>query len=293
MPWQSPHQMMLDGTSLALTASASVADEIFLEEPRSRIREFITLTRVMRDLIRGFRVLHFVGPCVTIFGSARIKSDSPYYKLARNMGAALAQLGFTVMTGGGPGIMEAANRGAKDVGGRSVGCNIELPREQHANPYLDRFVTMHYFFVRKMLLVKYSYAFVIMPGGAGTIDEMFEAITLIQTGKIKSFPVVIMGTDYWDEILPFIGKMAKAGMIAPSDLDLVHATDSVDDAVAHIRSHAIERFGLRPVRGHRPHWRCLGERGLPPSPAIMSDLAALGRAPEHRRRDHRSTKITP
>jgi uncharacterized protein (TIGR00730 family) len=257
--------------SLSLTASPSLADEIFLEEPRSRIREFITLIRVMRDFIRGFRVLHFVGPCVTVFGSARIKSGSAYYELARNMGAAIAQLGFTVMTGGGGGIMEAANRGAKDVGGRSVGCNIKLPREQRANSYLDRFVTMHYFFVRKTLLVKYSYAFVIMPGGAGTLDEMFEAITLIQTHKIKNFPVVIMGTDYWDEILPFINKMAKAGMIAQSDLDLVHATDSVDDAIAHIRSHAIERFGLR-ERRLRAHRRWLGERGLPPPLAALTTL---------------------
>jgi uncharacterized protein (TIGR00730 family) len=151
----------------------------------------------MADFLRGFRVLHFVGPSVTIFGSARIKTDSPYYDLARKTGAAIAQLGFTVMTGGGGGIMEAANRGAKDVGGRSVGCNIELPQEQKPNAFLDRFVTLRYFFVRKMLLMKYSYAFVIMPGGVGTLDEMFEALTLIQTGKIKSFPVVIMGTEYW------------------------------------------------------------------------------------------------
>src|SRR5438046_4630492 len=171
----------LDGNSLSLTASPSLADEILLEEPRSRIRELITLIRVMRDFLRGFRVLHFVGPCVTVFGSARVKIDSPYYELARKMGAAIARLGFTVMTGGGPGIMEAANRGAKDVGGRSVGCNIELASEQAANPYLDRCVRMHYFFVRKALLVKYSYAFVVMPGGAGTLDELFEAVTLIQT----------------------------------------------------------------------------------------------------------------
>ena len=261
-----------DANSLPLTASPSLADEIFLEEPRSRIREFITLVRVMRDFIRGFRVLHFVGPCVTVFGSARIKSDSEYYQLTRKMGAAIAQLGFTVMTGGGPGIMEAANRGAKDVGGRSVGCNIALPHEQRPNGYLDRFVTMHYFFVRKMLLVKYSYAFVILPGGAGTLDEMFEAITLIQTRKMKNFPVVIMGTDYWDEILPFIDKMAKAGMIAPSDLELVHATNSVDDAIAHIRIHAIERFGLHAARRVRRHWRCLGERGLPAPVAALRNL---------------------
>jgi uncharacterized protein (TIGR00730 family) len=265
-----------DANSIPLTASPSLADEIFLEEPRSRIREFITLVRVMRDFIRGFRVLHFVGPCVTVFGSARIKSDSEYYQLARKMGAAIAQLGFTVMTGGGPGIMEAANRGAKDVGGRSVGCNIALPHEQRPNGYLDRFVTMHYFFVRKMLLVKYSYAFVILPGGAGTLDEMFEAITLIQTRKMKNFPVVIMGTDYWDEILPFIDKMAKAGMIAPSDLELVHATNSVDDAIAHIRIHAIDRFGLHAARRVRRHWRWLGERGLPPPVAALRNLRPPG-----------------
>jgi uncharacterized protein (TIGR00730 family) len=265
-----------DANSIPLTASPSLADEIFLEEPRSRIREFITLVRVMRDFIRGFRVLHFVGPCVTVFGSARIKSDSEYYQLARKMGAAIAQLGFTVMTGGGPGIMEAANRGAKDVGGRSVGCNIALPHEQRPNGYLDRFVTMHYFFVRKMLLVKYSYAFVILPGGAGTLDEMFEAITLIQTRKMKNFPVVIMGTDYWDEILPFIDKMAKAGMIAPSDLELVHATNSVDDAIAHIRIHAIERFGLHAARRVRRHWRWLGERGLPSPVAALRNLRPPG-----------------
>src|SRR5205814_3802805 len=147
------------------------------------------------------------------------------YEQARKMGAAIARLGFTVMTGGEPGIMEAANRGAKEVGGCSVGCNIELPFEQPANAYLDRCVRMHYFFVRKALLVKYSYAFVVMPGGAGTLDEFFEAVTLIQTGKIKNFPIVIMGTDYWQELLQFINKMATAGMISSQDLDLIYATD--------------------------------------------------------------------
>jgi uncharacterized protein (TIGR00730 family) len=173
----------------ALTASSERADEIFLEGPRSRLAEFLTLLRVMRDFLCGFRVLHFVGPCVTVFGSSRIHRDDPHYELARKMGAAIARLGFTVMTGGGPGIMEAANRGAKEVGGRSVGCTIELPSEQPTNVYLDRCVRMHYFFVRKTLLVKYSYAFVVMPGGAGTLDEFFEALTLIQTGKIKTSPL--------------------------------------------------------------------------------------------------------
>jgi uncharacterized protein (TIGR00730 family) len=226
----------------------------------------------MRDFLRGFRALHFVGPCVTLFGSARIKSDNSYYELARKMGAAIAELGFTVMTGGGPGIMEAANRGAKEVGGRSVGCNIELPMEQQPNEYLDRFVTLHYFFVRKTLLVKYSYAFVILPGGAGTLDEMFEAITLIQTRKIKSFPMIIMGTDYWRELIPFIDKMVKVGTIAPSDRDLIYVTDSVEEAIAQIRTKAIEPFRLRVVRRTQHHWRLLGERGLPPPLVALRNL---------------------
>src|SRR5437867_11759353 len=191
-------------TGSSATAPPERADEIFLEGPRSRFEETITLLRVMRDFLRGFRVLHFVGPCVTVFGSARIEPGDPAYDLARKMGSAIARLGFTVMTGGGPGIMEAANRGAKEVGGRSVGCNVELPFEQEANDYLDRCVRMHYFFVRKVLLLKYSYAFVFMQGGAGTLDELSEALTLIQTGKIKNFPIVIMGTDYWRELLSML-----------------------------------------------------------------------------------------
>jgi uncharacterized protein (TIGR00730 family) len=246
-----------------LTAPPECADEIFLEGPRSRFAEFFTLLRVMRDFLRGFRTLHFVGPCVTVFGSARIQHDDPHYELARKMGAAIARLGFTVMTGGGPGIMEAANRGAKEAGGRSVGCTIELPSEQPSNAYLDRCVRLHYFFVRKTLLVKYSYAFVVMPGGAGTLDELFEALTLIQTAKIKNFPVVIMGTDYWKELIDFMNKMAQRRMIADADLRLIYATDSVDEAIAHIRTKAIELFGLKSRRrGTRRHFPWLGERGF-------------------------------
>ena len=238
----------------------SGADRRMLEGPRSRTSEFVQLLRVMRDFLRGFRVLHFVGPCVTVFGSARTREDDPHYQLARQMGAALARLGFTVMTGGGPGIMEAANRGAKDAGGRSVGCNIELPFEQKPNAYLDRCVTLHYFFVRKTLLVKYSYAFAVFPGGAGTVDELFEALTLIQTGKIENFPIVVMGTDYWREMVGFIEKMARVGTISAKDLDLIHVTDSVADAVEHIRENAIKPFGLKPaIRRHLP---LLGECGL-------------------------------
>lgn len=244
----------------SLTAPPERADEIFLEGPRSRFDETITVFKVMRDFVRGFRVLHFVGPCVTVFGSARLKQGHPAYELAREMGAAIARLGFTVMTGGGPGIMEATNRGAKEIGGRSVGCNIELPFEQAPNAYLDRCVTMHYFFVRKVLLLKYSYAFVFMQGGAGTCDELFEALTLIQTGKIKNFPIVIMGTDYWRELTAMIRKMADSGMIGWTDLDLLYATDSVDEAIEHIRTKAIEPFGLKRVT--RPNLPWLGERGI-------------------------------
>src|SRR5438046_7004963 len=227
----------------------------------------------MRHFLRGFRTLHFVGPSVTVFGSARINRDDPHYELTRKMGAAIARLGFTVITGGGPGIMEAANRGARDAGGRSVGCTIELPSEQPTNAYLDRCVRMHYFFVRKTLLVKYSYAFVVMPGGAGTLDELFEAVTLIQTGKIKNFPIVIMGTDYWRELIGFIDKMAQRGMISASDLSLIYATDSVEEAIAHIRSKTIEPFGLKRVARVRRYFPWLGERGL------SQRAATLRRAP--------------
>src|SRR6476620_10879150 len=250
-------------TGSAVTTPAQRADEIFLEGPLSLFEELVTLIRVLLDFLRGFRVLHFVGPCVTVFGSARVKEGDTSYELARKMGAAIAQLGFTVMTGGGPGIMEAANRGAKEVGGRSVGCNIELPFEQVSNMYLDRCVRLHYFFVRKALLVKYSYAFVVMPGGVGTLDELFEALALIQNEKIKDFPVVIMGTGYWRQLIDFIEQMAERGKISPSDLNLIYATDSVEEAIAHIRSKAIERFGLKRVAHMRRHFPWLGERGFP------------------------------
>lgn len=253
---------MIESPMPSNPASLKRADETFLEGPRSRFGELVTLFRVMWDFLRGFRVLHFVGPCVTVFGSARVKSDTEYYDLARKMGTAIAELGFTVMTGGGPGIMEAANRGAKDVRGRSVGCGIELPLEQKPNPYLDRYVTMRHFFVRKTLLIKYSYAFIVMPGGAGTLDELFEALTLIQTGKIKNFPIVIMGTVYWRPLIDFIDSMAKAGMIAAEDLKLIYATDSVEEAIAHIRDKAIKPFGLKVVTRVRRHLPWLGERAV-------------------------------
>jgi len=237
-----------------------VADRVLLGAPRSRLAEARTVLEVLWDFFRGLRALHFVGPCVTVFGSARTEERDPYYQLARKMGAAIAELGFTVMTGGGPGIMEAANRGAKEVGGRSVGCNIELPHEQSANPYLDRFVTLRYFFVRKTMLAKYSYAFVVMPGGFGTLDEMFEALTLIQTGKLKDFPVIMMGKEYWRDQVAMIEKMAATGTISKDDLQLLYVTDIADEAAAFIRDNAIKPFGLRPSIRKPSAW--LGERSL-------------------------------
>jgi len=233
----------------------------FLAGPRSRLAELARVIRIAAEFIHGFRRLHFLGPCVTVFGSARFGDDHPYYALARAVGGRLAQLGFTVMTGGGPGIMEAANRGAREAGGASVGVNIELPEEQRPNPYLDTFVEFRHFFVRKVMLVKYSYAFVALPGGFGTLDEIFETATLIQTGKIESFPLVVMGTDYWRPVLDFMrGRMVAEGTIAPGDLAALVCTDSVDEAAEHIHRIATGRFGLQWRRGPRPR-RTLGERG--------------------------------
>jgi len=222
-------------------------ERVFLEGPQPRKWELWTLLRITWEFIRGFRTLHFVGPCVTVFGSARFKEDHPFYTMAREVGSKLTDIGFTVMTGGGPGIMEAANRGAKEAGGISVGCNIILPREQAANPYLDYVVSFRYFFVRKVMLLKYSYAFVVMPGGVGTMDEMFEALTLIQTRKISEFPVVLMGVEYWQPLLDLLKRMVDAATISAEDLNLVKVTDSIDEAMTHIQEHGIKKFGLRPA----------------------------------------------
>jgi uncharacterized protein (TIGR00730 family) len=236
------------------------SDRQLLEGPQSRLRELAMLGRVLRDFIRGLRTLHFVGPCVTIFGSARFAESHPYYGIAREMGRRVSHLGFTVMTGGGPGLMEAANRGARDAGGLSVGCNIELPFEQAPNNYLDRWITCHYFFVRKVLLFKYSYAFVVLPGGLGTLDELTEALTLIQTGKIDGFPVVLIGTAYWQPFISLLREMTTHGAISETDLQLLKVTDDLDEAVAYLEQNAVSAFGLRKVPW-RPAW-WLGERGL-------------------------------
>jgi hypothetical protein len=215
----------------------------------------------VRDFIHGFRVLHFVGPCVTVFGSARLPEGHEYYELGRQVGGAVSRLGFTVMTGGGPGVMEAANRGAREAGGRSVGCNILLEHEQEPNPYLDRYVTCHYFFVRKVLLFKYSYAFIALPGGLGTLDELAEALTLIQTGKIRQFPVVLMGASYWKPFTDLLKGMVAMGTVSLSDLNLFLVTDDVSEAMAHIEHHSVRRFGLTRRKGPPPR-RWLWEEGV-------------------------------
>ena len=217
----------------------------FLQGPQSRWQEFKFALKVFIEFIKGFRSLSFVGPCVTIFGSARYPEDHEYYKLTRKVGAEVAKLGFTVMTGGGPGLMEAANRGAKDVKGKSVGCNIVLPFEQDPNPYLDKWVDIRYFFVRKTLLIKYSYGFICMPGGYGTMDEFFEALTLIQTGKIKNFPVIVIGREYHQEVIDHVQLMKDKGTISPEDEFLFSITDSVEEAVQILKEHSIKRFELR------------------------------------------------
>ncbi|HEX4957855.1 MAG TPA: TIGR00730 family Rossman fold protein [Lacibacter sp.] len=226
----------------------------FLEGPQSRWKEFKFAWKVLFEFIRGYRSLAFVGPCVTIFGSARYNEGHEYYELTQKVGAAVAKLGFTVMTGGGPGLMEAANRGAKEVNGRSVGCNIVLPHEQEPNPYLDKWVNIRYFFVRKTLLIKYSYAFICMPGGFGTLDELFESITLIQTKKIKDFPVIVMGKEFHKEIVEHVRLMKERGTISPEDDQLFFVTDSVEEAVQVLKEKSIARFQLRPEKQRPFGW---------------------------------------
>src|ERR1035437_9523353 len=227
-------------------------ERVFLEGPHSRLDEFIFIVKVLFEFIRGLRKFHFLGPCATVFGSARFPPEHPYYKLAQKMGGELAKLGFTVMTGGGPGIMEAANRGAKEAGGRSVGCNILLPVEQHPNKYLDRWVEIDYFFVRKVLLTKYSYAFIVMPGGYGTLYEFFESLTLIQTDKIKHFPVILFGKEHHAKLYEHMQMMVKAGTITSDNLKLFLFTDSVPEAISFLNENAIDHFGLRKYKKQKP-----------------------------------------
>ncbi|SFH12174.1 LOG family protein [Pedobacter insulae] len=234
------------------------SEKIFLEGPRSRLKELVFAIKVLIEFISGFRMLHFLGPCVAVFGSARIKEDSPYYESAREIGSGLAALGFTTITGGGPGIMEAANRGARENAGASVGCNIRLPKEQQPNPYLDKWFICKYFFVRKVLMFKYSDAFIIMPGGIGTLDEFFEALTLVQTKKILDFPIILFGTKFWEPLQPLFSSMLKDKMISEEDIDLLLFTDSVEDALQHIKAIALAKHAEKRRQSFR-RLRILGE----------------------------------
>jgi uncharacterized protein (TIGR00730 family) len=235
----------INGLPEDTNASGAATEVRFLSGPQNRGFELIRAWRIFLELLHGFRALSFVGPCVTVFGSARIPEEHPYYQLAREVGGRLVGAGFTVMTGGGPGIMEAANRGAKEAGGRSVGCNIELPKEQKPNRFLDVVVGFKHFYVRKVMLVKYSYAFIALPGGFGTLDEVFEAATLIQTHKIRDFPLVLIGRKYWAPLIEMLTKSAiEAGTIDAHDFGVLRVTDSPEEAVTYIQEIATAKFGL-------------------------------------------------
>jgi hypothetical protein len=233
----------------------------FLQGPQKRTFELWRAVQVFREMIYGFRKLHFVGPCVTVFGSARFDENHKYYKMAREVGRLLAKSGFTVMTGGGPGIMEAANRGAKDVpGARSIGCNIILPHEQKPNPYVDQWIDFEHFFVRKLMLIKYSYAFIVLPGGFGTLDELFEVLTLIQTGKLEDFPVALMGTDFYRPGIEQLKTFVEQATIDAMDLSKLTISDDPVQVVNGVTETVMKSFGLTygspPVR--RKRW-WLGE----------------------------------
>ncbi|AEW02247.1 Rossman fold protein, TIGR00730 family [Niastella koreensis] len=220
-------------------------EQVYLDGPKSRRYELGFAWRVFRQFIKGFRTLHFVGPCITVFGSARFKEDHPYYDASREFGKRIAEIGFTTMTGGGPGVMEAANRGAFENGGPSVGCNIQLPFEQQANKYMNKSITFEHFFVRKVLMVKYSYAFIIMPGGFGTMDEFFETLTLVQTKTITQFPIVLFGKEYYSNLWNYAEFMALQGTISRDDMKLVLLTDSIDEAMDHIRTYISQNYKVK------------------------------------------------
>jgi hypothetical protein len=207
-------------------------EKLFLAGRRNRAADLESAVRFFLEFLHGFESFEFDRPCVTVFGSARFPEGHRYYQLARDIGYGLAQAGFAVMTGGGAGIMEAANRGAREAGGLSLGCNIQLPREQKPNPYLDRFIPFEHFFVRKVMLVKYSCAFVVMPGGFGTLDEAFELATLEQNGKIERFPLIAVGRDFWGEMVAFIDRtLVREGTITRAELDFLRLADTADEVV--------------------------------------------------------------
>ncbi len=223
-------------------------ESVYLEGPKPRMNEFFFALDIFLQFIKGFRTLHFVGPCITVFGSARFKEGHRYYEAAREFGKRISDLGFTAMTGGGPGIMEAANRGAFENEGSSVGCNVKLPFEQKPNPYMQKWITFDYFFVRKVMLLKYSYAFIIMPGGFGTMDEFFEAITLVQTKTITNFPIVLFGKEFYQPLMDTIDEMISQGTISDIDKKLILLTDDIEEGMQYIEAYIAKNFKVKPRR---------------------------------------------
>jgi uncharacterized protein (TIGR00730 family) len=234
---------------LRAISDEETSEERLLTGRDSRSQEFLRVMRISREFVRGFRALHFVGPCVTFFGSARFDGSTVHYARARELAGRVAEQGFTVITGGGPGLMEAASRGAHEAGGRTIGATIDIGREP-PNPYVDTIVPFHYFFARKVILVKYSYGFVLLPGGFGTLDEMFESLTLIQTERLQTFPVVLYGSEYWGGLLDWVrSTVLGSGAIDTVDVDQLVVTDDPDEVV-HALAGAARRLGLRlhPIR---------------------------------------------
>ena len=225
------------GPGTTLLEHVEDIETLFLSERRRRDDDLASAVKVFLEFVKGFESFDIDGPCVTVFGSARFAEGHPHYELARALGRALAEAGYAVMTGGGPGIMEAANRGAREGGGVSLGCNIRLPQEQKPNAYVDRFIEFQHFFVRKVMLVKYSSAFVVMPGGFGTLDEAFEVITLMQTGKLARFPLVAMGGAFWSQLQGFMTKtMLREGTVGAAEIALMQVADTVEQALKIIRA---------------------------------------------------------
>ncbi|ANI88091.1 Rossman fold protein, TIGR00730 family [Arachidicoccus ginsenosidimutans] len=230
---------------------------LYLDGPKRGIKEIWFALKVGYSFMYNNYKLHNIGPGITVFGSARTPIGSEYYEAAREFGKRIAQMNFTTITGGGPGIMEAANKGAFEAKGRSIGMNIVLPHEQHENLYLTTSVIFEYFFTRKVMLVKHSYAFIIMPGGFGTMDEFFEIITLIQTKSTDKYPVILFGKKYYEKLVGMMHTMADEGTIAREDIDLIFWTDSIDDGMDFIQKFIHKNFNILP---HRPRWRWLEKK---------------------------------
>jgi uncharacterized protein (TIGR00730 family) len=240
----TPYELHVAGSE------AAQEERSFLMQRRTLEREKGRMKRIMAEFEHGFRRLHRLGPAVTVFGSARFEAGHPYCEVGRQVGRKLAESGLTVITGGGPGAMEAANRGAREVGGPSYGLNIILPHEQEPNPYIDENVEFHYFFVRKVMLVKYSCAYIVLPGGLGTLDELFEAATLLQCGKIGPFPLILVGRDFWNGMRDFLLFMADQGVFGAEEIGFARITDSADEAVDFVLRSLPEALKkqLKPIR---------------------------------------------